>query len=169
MRKLERGSTLIIATIVVLVIGVIGVGMVRFTQRETAGAMAGQRADEVAACAAAAQRLLESYFHLLGTQPTDLAVLNVTLDGSVGRQIARGGHVGSDPTQPIASIKQVEPLPAAAVVKRSTITDETNYTSTMGREGGQALKVTVHCQDGDTSTVTSGRQLEIEYGVNFGL
>jgi type II secretory pathway pseudopilin PulG len=169
MRKLERGSSLVIAVVVVLIIAVIGVGMVRFTQRETAGAMAGQRADAVAACAAAAQQLLLSRFHLLGVQPTDLSVLNVKLDGTPGRLVALGGHIGSDPSQPLATIKQVEPLPSGTVVKRNDMSDETNFTSTMGRGTGLPLKITVHCQSGDTSTPTSGRQLEIEYGVNFGM
>jgi hypothetical protein len=31
------------------------------------------------------------------------------------------------------------------------------------------LKVTVHCQEGDLSSDISGRQLEIELGVRFGL
>jgi type II secretory pathway pseudopilin PulG len=169
MRKSERGSALIIATIVVLIIAVISVGMVRFTQRETAGALAWQRADATAACAAAAQNLLLSRFHVLGVQPSDLAVLNVKLDGTTGRMVALGGHIGADPTQPIATIKQVEALPAVTVVKKNTMSDETNYVSTTSGEGGQPFKVTVHCQEGDTSTPTSGRQVEIEYGVNFGL
>ncbi len=169
MRKLERGSALIIAVIVVMIVGVIGVGMVRFTQRETAGALAGQRADALSACAAAAQHLLESRFHLLGVQPTDLAVLNVMLDGAPAQLAARGGHVGADPTLPIATIKQIEQLPSVSLVRRNTMSDETNFTSTTGREGGEALKITVHCQAGDTSLPTSGRQIEIEYGVNFGL
>jgi hypothetical protein len=169
MRKLERGSSLVIAVIVVLIIAVIGVGMVRFTQRETAGALAGQRADAVAACAAAAQKLLLSRFHLLGVQPTDLSVLNVNLDGAPGRFRALGGHVGSDPTLPLATIKQVEPLPSGITVQRFSLSDETNFTSTMSRGTGMPLKITVHCQSGDTSSPTSGRQLEIEYGVNFGM
>jgi hypothetical protein len=169
MRKLQRGSTLVIAVIVVLILAVIGVGMVRFTQRETAGALAGQRTDAVAACAAAAQKLLLSRFHLLGVQPTDLSVLNVTLGGAGAGMRALGGHVGSDPTQPLTTIKQVEALPSTAKVSRSSLSDETNFNSHMGREGGQPLKVVVHCQAGDLSSPTSGRQLEIEFGVNFGL
>lgn len=169
MRKLERGSSLVVAVLVILIIAVIGVGMVRFTQRETAGALAGQRADMVSACAAAAQKLLLSRFHLLGVQPTDIAVLNVKLDGTPGRTVALGGHIGADPTQPLATIKQVENLPPTSVVNRQAMSDETNYSSQMGGGGGQLLKITVHCQAGDTSSPTSGRQLEIEYGVNFGL
>ena len=169
MRKLERGSSLVIAVIVVLIIAVIGVGMVRFTQRETAGALAGQRADAVPACAAAAQKLLESRFHILGVQPTDLTVLNVTLDGAGGSLRALGGHIGSDPGQPLTTIKQVGAMPSTGVVKQDVLSDATNFTSSMGREGGQPLKVTVHCQAGDLSSPTTGRQLEIEFGVNFGL
>jgi hypothetical protein len=169
MRTHERGSALVIAIIVVMIIAVIGVGMVRFTQRETAGAMAGQRADAVSACAAAAQKLLISRFHLLGVQPTDLTVLNVRLDGTAGRMLALGGHIGADPTQPLTTIRQVEPLPSSSVVSRVAMSDETNFTSQMNREGGTPLKVVVHCQMGDTSSATSGRQLEIEFGVNFGL
>lgn len=169
MRKHERGSTLVIAVIVVLIMAVIGVGMVRFTQRETAGALAGQRTDAVAACASAAQQLLLSRFHLLGVQPTDLTVLNVTLDGVTGSLRALGGHIGSDPTQPLTTIKQVEALPSTAQVQKNAMSDATNFASSLGREGGQPLKVTVHCQAGDLSSPTSGRQLEIEFGVNFGL
>lgn len=168
MRRLERGSALIIAVIVVLIIAVIGVGMVRFTQRETAGALAGQRADAVAACAAAAQKLLLSRFHLLGVQPTDLAVLDVRLDPA-GTARALGGHIGADPSQPLTTIKQVEPLPSMATVSRTSLSDLTNFNAGTRREGGMPIKVTVHCQMGDTSTATSGRQLEIEFGVNFGL
>jgi Tfp pilus assembly protein PilX len=169
MRKLERGSSLVISVIVVLIIAVIGVGMVRFTQRETAGALAGQRADALSACASAAQRMLETRFHILGVQPTDLTVLNVKLDGAAGQMAAVGGHIGGDPGLPVPTVKQVEPLPASSVDRRSMMSDETNWVSTMGRTGGTPLKITVHCQAGDTSTPTSGRQLEIEYGVNFGL
>ena len=169
MRKRERGSALIIATIVVLIIAVIGVGMVRFTQREVAGALAGQRADAVAACAAAAKQLLEAKFHVLGTQPTDLTVLNIKLDGVDGQQVALGGHIGGDPSLPVSTVKQVEVLPAAAQVKIDQMSDETSWNSAKGREGGTGYKVIVHCQLGDLSSPTTGRQLEIEYGVNFGL
>jgi hypothetical protein len=169
MRNPERGSTLVIAVIVVLIMAVIGVGLVRFTQRETAGALAGQRTDAVAACAAAAQKLLLSRFHLLGVQPTDLTVLDVRLDGASGTLRAIGGHIGADPSQPVTTIRQVETMPAGGMVRQGVMSDATNFSSSMGREGGQPLKVTVHCQAGDLSSATSGRQLEIEFGVNFGL
>lgn len=175
MHNRQRGSALIIATIVVLVIAVIGVGMVRFTQHQVAGALAGTRADALSACAAAAQKMLESRFHALSTEPTTVAALNVPLDGPGGRIKALGGHVDDDPAQLLLTVKQVEPLPGNVNNKSIEFGtgDNTNQLSSMtggsGLGSGAPLKITVHCQEGDLSSPTSGRQLEIEYSVRFGL
>jgi len=168
MRTLQRGSALVVATIVVLIIAVIGVGMLRFTQRETAAATAGLRGDALSACAEAARKLLESRFHGLGAQPTAIDVLNVRMDGPAGRLRAVGGHIDGDPSQPILTVLQVEPLPPTAVPVPKASRDLSNVI-TKYQFGGQPLKVTVHCQEGDLSSPTSGRQMEIEYGINFGL
>jgi len=165
----ERGSVLVIAVVVVLIIAVIGVGMVRFTQRETSGALAGQRADALSACASAAQQLLASQFHILSSQPADVAVLRVNLDGAEGRQVAVGGHIGADPTGTLATVKQVERLPVKSNVAQDTVDDVTNWSPSLSAGTGTGYKVTVHCQQGDTSSPTSGRQLEIEYAVRWGL
>jgi Tfp pilus assembly protein PilX len=169
MRKPERGSALVISTIVVLIIAVIGVGVLRFTQRETAGSQAGLRAEALSSCAEAARRLLESRFHALGTPATELSVLDVRLDGPSGRLAARGGHVDADPAYPVVTVKQVEALPGNAIYSEAAGDDISNTIVSTGKLGGQPLKVTVHCQEGDLSSPTSGRQLEIEYGVKFGL
>jgi hypothetical protein len=142
---------------------------VRFTQRQTAGALAGQRGDSVAACAAAAAKLIQSKFHVRGVQPTDLAVLDVQLDGPSGRQRALGGHIDADPSQPIATILQVEPLPASSTVNVNAMDDQTNWIGLRSAGTGTPYKITAHCQEGDTSSPTSGRQYEIEFGVKFGL
>jgi hypothetical protein len=168
MRTLQRGSALIVATIVVLIIAVIGVGMVRFTQRETAAATAGLRGDALSACAEAARRLLESRFHALGAHPTSIEVLDVRMDGPAGRLRAVGGHIDGDPSQPVVTVKQVEPLPPTAVQMPKPSRDLSNVIFKY-QFGGQPLKVMVHCQEGDLSSPTSGRQMEIEYGINFGL
>lgn len=168
MRTLQRGSALIVATIVVLIIAVIGVGMVRFTQRETAAATAGLRGDALSACAEAARKLLEAKFHGLGTHPTSIEVLDVKMDGPAGRLRAVGGHIDGDPSQPVVTVKQVEPLPPTAVVTPRPTRDLSNVIFKY-QLGGQPLKVMVHCQEGDLSSPTSGRQMEIEYGINFGL
>jgi Tfp pilus assembly protein PilX len=169
MRNPERGSSLIIATIVVLIIAVIGVGMLRFTAREVAGATAGTRADALAACAAAAQKLLESRFHALGVRATDVDVLDVRMDGPAGRLRAVGGHIDGDPTRVLVDVKQVERLPGNALVQQNAGDELTNTIVAFDKLGGEPLKVTVHCQEGDLSSPTSGRQLEIEYAVKFGL
>lgn len=169
MRSRERGSSLIIATIVVLIIAVIGVGLLRFTSREVAGATAGLRAESISACAVAAQRLLESRFHALGTAATEVTVLDVRLDGSSGRLRAVGGHIDGDPSQALVTVRQVEALPSNAIYQEAGGDDVSNTITATSKLGGQPLKVTVHCQEGDLSSNTSGRQLEIEYAVRFGL
>jgi hypothetical protein len=164
----QRGSALIIATIVVLVIAVIGVGMVRFTQRQVAGATAGLRGDVASACADAARKLLQSRFHALGTGPTEIEVLNVMLDGSGGRVRALGGHIDADPSAPLIDVKQVE-RDVRMIVDLMVGDDISNRIVANSGTGGSPYRITVHCQEGDLSSTTSGRQLEIEFGVKFGL
>ena len=170
MRHRQRGSALIIAVIVVLIIAVIGVGMVRFTQRQVAGALAGTRGDAVSACAEAARKLLESRFHALAVkQPLEIDALNVRLDGPEGRMAAVGGHIDADPAQLLVTVKQVEAMGSSSVKTTMEAGDLTNTIGWRGKGTGTPLRVTVHCQEGDLSTPTSGRQVEIEYGVKFGL
>ncbi len=170
MRSLQRGSALVIATIVVLIIAVIGVGMVRFTQRQTAAALAGSRAAALSACAEAARKLLESRFHALSPiQPVNVEALNVKLDGPTGRVAAVGGHIDDDPAKLLLTIKQVELMGPKAVKTEFSGEDVTNTVRFAGMGAGAPFKVTVHCQEGDLSSPTSGRQLEIEYAVKFGL
>lgn len=174
MRRSERGSTLIIATIVVVIVAVLGVGLLRFSTREVAGASAGQRAQALASCADAARQLLQSRFHVLGVNPTEIAVLNEPLDGAAGRFRAVGGHIDGDPGRPIVTVKQVQPMPMGSFDAGEYSADATNRLGGAGGAsgtalGGTPLKVTVHCQEGDLSSPTSGRQLEIEFGIRFGL
>jgi Tfp pilus assembly protein PilX len=170
MKQRQRGSALIIAIIVMLIIAVIGVGLLRFTQRSVAFAVGGPRHKAVVSCAQSARALIESKFHLLGRDPTEVQVLNERLDGPQGRMRAMGGHIDSDPTQPLVVVKQVEVLPTNAVSNIDTGTgDLTNIIGGLNAVGGRPLKVTVHCQEGDSTSFTSGRQVEIEYGIRFGL
>jgi type II secretory pathway pseudopilin PulG len=178
MRTSERGSTLIIATIVVLIVAVVGVGILRFSSREVAGSASGQRQQALTSCAEAARALLQSRFHMLGTPPTSIDVLDDRLDGPGGRIRALGGHIDSDPTQPVVTIRQVEALAPQATNTQASLAEGSDITNAVRDVGGRAgsqglggapLKVTVHCQEGDLSTPTSGRQLEIEFGVRFGL
>jgi len=110
----------------------------------------------------------------IGTQPAEIGVLDVRLDGPGGRQRALGGHIDGDPSQPLVTIRQVEGLPSQATFNGAEMAGDTtnlllSNTSEAGAGAGQLLKITVHCQEGDLSNSTSGRQMEIEFGVRFGL
>jgi type II secretory pathway pseudopilin PulG len=166
MRTSQRGSALIVSVVVVLILAVLGVGLLRFAYRETAGATAGAREQALASCAESARQLLVSQFNALGLQPTSITALNVPLDstGSAARVRAVGGHYG---TAGVA-VAQVSYLPDSAFGPTNRVRDLTNVIATAG-QGGRPLKVVVHCQAGDTSSPTSGRQLEVEFGVRFGL
>ena len=176
-RRAERGSALVLAIIVVLVVTVIGVGMIRIGTREMVGSIAGARRGAVVACAEAARQLLLSRFHALGMTPTSLEPLNVPVDDAATGQVrAVGGHIGQDPGKPSAldptktevEIAQVTQLPENAFGPTTSVRDLTNIIDRSG-QGGRPLKVTVHCVDHGDGTPNGGRQLEIEFGVRFGL
>lgn len=175
-RRAQRGAALVLAIIVVLVATVIGVGILRIGTREMAGASAGARRQAVVACAEAARQLLLSRFHALGQDVETLEPLNVSLDGAGGLTRAVGGHIGedpaapsaTDPARPLIQITQVSPLPPRAFGPTSSVRDLTNIITRTG-QGGRPFKVMVHCVDHGDGTPTGGRQLEIEFGVRFGL
>ena len=167
MRKIasQRGSSLLISMIIVVVITAIGLGVIKFAYREAAGAQAGAREQALVACAETARQLLVSQFHAIGVRPTQIAALNLPLDaaGSSARTRAVGGHMGTEGV----SIAQVSPLPGNAFGPTDALADISN-TSGLQAMGGTPLKIVVHCRDGGTGA-TDGRQLEVEFGVRFGL
>jgi hypothetical protein len=162
-KRTQRGSSLILAVIVVLIITVLGIGMVRFAASESAGATSGARHGALIQCAEAARQLLLSKFHALGLQPADVTALNVPLQGPGGSTLALGGHVDTMNV----TLGQVTYLPPNAFGP-APASDLSNVVQLVG-QGGKPLKVVVHCQDGADGTATGGRQLEIEFGVRFGL
>jgi hypothetical protein len=156
----DRGSALLTAVIVVLVVTIIGVGIISFASREIAGATAGAQRQGLVSCAESARLLLVSRFHAVGLVPTAVEPLNVMLDGTGGRVTAVGGHV--DQGASTVQVSQVQFLPDNAFGPTSRTRDITNTVSLIG-QGGKPLRVVVHCVDG------GGRQLEVEFGVRFGL
>jgi len=167
MRKNEsqRGSSLLMSMIIVLVVTAIGLGVIKFAYREVAGAQAGAREQALVACAETARQMLVSQFHAIGVRPTQISALNVPLDstGSGARTYALGGHMGTMGVR----IDQVSPLPGNAFGPTDAIADISN-TSGLQAMGGTPLKIVVHCRDGG-SGASDGRQLEVEFGVRFGL
>jgi len=165
-RTQDRGSALVTAVVVVLIVTVIGVGIISFASREIVGATAGAQRQALVSCAESARNLLLSRFHSVGLVPTSLEALNVTLDGTGGRTVAVGGHV-DQPTSTV-QVSQVQFLPDNAFGPTSRTRDITNTISLIG-QGGKPMRVVVHCVDRGDGTDTGGRQLEVEFGVRFGL
>jgi hypothetical protein len=166
MRTSQRGSALLIAVIVALIVSAVGVGILRFAVRETAGAPAGAREQALVSCAESARQLLLSQFNALGLQPTSVAALNVPLDTTGGGSITRavGGHYGTSGV----TIAQVTNLPENSFGPTNRIREISNVVPIAG-QGGRPLKVVVHCQIAGDGTPGSGRQLEVEFGVRFGI
>jgi hypothetical protein len=159
-RRHPRGSALLIAIISVLVITVISVAILRFAGRESVGASAAAHEQALVACAEAARLQLMGQFHALGFQPSALTALNVPLSATTS---AQGGHYDTQVGNIV--IDQVTYLPESAAGPTSAARDLTGISSLIG-QGGKPMKVVVHCQDG---VLGGGRQLEVEFGIRFGL
>ncbi len=167
-RRAPRGSALLMSVIVVLVISVIAVGIIRFASREVAGSTAGARYGALVACADAGRRLMLSQFHAVGLAPTSLSPLNRALDSSLpgAQTLVVGGHV-DEPASSV-QVNQVVFLPDNAFGPSNRVRDLSNVISLAG-QGGKPIKVMVHCIDHGDGTPTGGRQLEVEFGVRFGI
>jgi hypothetical protein len=165
--KSQRGSALIIAVIILVVVTLIGVGVIRFASRGVAGARAGANQQALVACAEAARGLLYSKFHALGLNPTAIAAINLPIDGSSSSARTRvlGGHYD----EMGITVSQVVPLPPTVKGPGGISEDLTNRIIAGSTKMGKPFRVIVHCQDRGDGTATSGRQLEVEFGVNFGL
>jgi type II secretory pathway pseudopilin PulG len=161
----QRGSALIIAIIVVLIMAVIGVSMLRYGAREVAGSTAAQRQQALAACADAGRQVILSRFHAVGSPPTSLQALDEPIDPSTGARIV-GGHYDTKGV----TVAQVSMLPEAAFgVDPGAISTATNRINVTGG-GAKPMKVIVHCQmGGDGTDPASGRQIEVEFGLRFGI
>jgi len=161
----QRGSALLTSFIVIMVITVIGVGMIRFASREVVGAYAGAHEQSLVNCAEAARIQLLAYFHAIGFQPSSVTALNVPLGTTTAanaQTVAVGGHYDTPAGEIV--IDQVGLLPGSTIGPSNNVGDLTGRSTLMG-QGGQPYKVVVHCQDG----TSGGRQLEVEFGIQFGL
>ena len=159
----QRGSALVMSIIVVLVIAVIGVAVIRFASREVAGATSSRKTQALVACADAGRQMILSQFKALGGSPVSLTALNLPMDANTR---VEGGHFDTTNVQ----VAQVTYLPEAAFgPDRGAVQDISNRVAGTGG-GGKPMKVVVHCQQGGVTGVpTSGRQLEVEFGLRFGI
>jgi type II secretory pathway pseudopilin PulG len=160
----QRGSALLLSVIVIMVAAVIGVAMMRFGAREVAGATAAQRQQALSACAELGRQVLLSRFRAVGAAPTSLPALSEPVDASTGVTIL-GGHYDSTDIQ----LDQVSLLPDAAFgVDRGAVQTLTNRIFLSGG-GSKPTKAVVRCKMGGDASAGSGRQLEIEFGLRFGI
>ncbi len=163
--RADRGSALVLTMIVLVVVTMLAVAMIRFSARELAGATSARQNDALVSCAEAGRQLILSQFRASSVSPTSLVALNVPLGGSSGLTRAVGGHVDSN-----VQIDQVTVLPSATFgVQQNVVRDLTNIITGAAQLGGTPYRIIVHCQDHGDGTLTSGRQLEVEFGLRYGL
>jgi type II secretory pathway pseudopilin PulG len=159
----QRGSALVMSVLVVLLIAIIGVSVIRFASREVAGATASRKTQALVACADAGRQVLVSQFKALGISPVSLTALNMPMDANTNLV---GGHFDQTGVQ----VTQVVNLPGTSFgPDPGAIQDISNRVLVTGG-GGKPLKVVVHCQQGGIAgDPLSGRQLEVEFGIRFGI
>jgi hypothetical protein len=151
------------SVIVVLVIAIIGVAIIRFSSREVAGATAARKTQALVACADAGRQMIISQFKALGVAPVSLTALDLPMDSNTR---VLGGHFDTNDVR----VAQVTYLPEASFgPDRGVVQDISNRVIGTGG-GGKPMKVVVHCQQGGVAGVpASGRQLEVEFGLRFGI
>jgi len=165
----QRGSVLLLAIILVVVLGLLASAAISFSRSELGAARTMRTGDELAACADVGRQYLLSKFRLFNMAPQSMSVTtpsnNAGTSGCTPGSIAMGqrcvmsGHMGDNSTV-------VQAVRATASGDRSTknARDLTNSGAGAGTLGGTDYQVVVHCLDSETK-----RETEVEFVVRFGL
>lgn len=163
-RSTPRGSALVVAMIVLGVLTVIGVAAVSLSTQERSNAAAYGKLDAMQACANAATAKI---WRELGIYGTSLATSDATITSvrlADGTTLKAPAHYDTPVT---ATVRQVVTT-AASPTALNTGGDLTNRLRAFsppgagGGAGGVNLFI-VHCKD------ASGRELELEIGIQFAL
>jgi hypothetical protein len=166
--RFQRGSTLIVSLLVMVILTVIGVAMVRFAAREQAGARSSSRQAALIACARAAARVLTSQFGV-GVGPS--GALDIFIGDPTDPESIRivGGHFDQDPSVASIEIEQVTMTrPGAFSGNQRGVVDLTNRIVAFEQRLGPQ-QVVAHCQIGDKSGPSTGRQVEVELNLRKNL
>jgi hypothetical protein len=148
----DRGSALIFAMILMVVLAVVGIAIVNRTTREVDSVASKRHWDRAMGCAEGARQMLLSQFRTYGINLTDLQ-----MQKQVGDQKYATGHYDNFN---IASVKPVGGTPGGTVGF-----DATNRIVARNQGlGGKGYRFTVVCSDNAQST----HQQEVEFLVNFG-
>jgi hypothetical protein len=159
--RAERGSALLLAVMLVLILSVVGLAIATRSSSEGDSVAAKRHRDGSLSCADAARDLLMSQFTAYGTSPTQM-----TLATKVNDRTLRTGHY--DDYDPVTKVA-VQSVVAEAGVAQANIgvSDVSNRISRTGM-GGQVYRMTVVCETAAPGGGTP-RQSEVEYLVRFGL
>lgn len=150
----QRGSSLVIAFISMVVVSAIAVAVIRYSAMELSAAAAGRRHAQRVACTDACSGLVMSRYHALSGGPGSIGAPPFTVDPQTGLT-ARSGDM--DVTQ--VQIKQVQRLPPTSF-GTTALGDLTN---TIRAPPSSPYRVLCTCADAD------GRAIEAEFGVSLGI
>jgi Tfp pilus assembly protein PilX len=155
-RQRERGSALLLAVMLVLILGVVGLAVVQRGAGEGEAVSAKRHHDQAITCADAARELLMSQFSAYGTSPTQM-----TLNSAVGDHTLSTGHYDN--------INVTSVLAATGSSQAAFgVSDVSNRIARVGL-GGQVYRMTVVCSAPPANGAATNRQSEVEYLVRFGL
>ena len=152
-RRRDRGSALIVAMILMVVLGVVGVAIVNRTTREVDAVASKRHWDREMSCAEGARQMLLSQFRTFG-----LDITKLQFQKTVGDQQFATGHYD---VYNIATTGG-----AAGSPQQSVALDATNKIGAGNKGlGGKAYRFSVICSDSTAKT----HQMEVEFLVNFGI
>ncbi len=148
----DRGSALIIAMILMIVMAVVALAVVKRTTREVDAVASKRHWDRAMSCAEGAREMLLSQFRAYGMNLSDLHLSKV-----VGDQQYNSGHYDSFDVKTVSD--------AAGTPGGGVGSDAANrITRRSGGLGGKGYRFSVVCRDNSAPT----HQQEVEFLVNFG-
>ncbi len=153
-RRHDRGTALIIAMILMVVLALVGLAVVKRTSSEVDAVASKRHWDHAMNCAEGARQMLLSQFRAYG-----VSVTGIKLNRTVGDQLYADGHY--DRFSPVEETVQVASGTPGGMVG----SDAANrIVRRSGGLGGKGYRVTVVCSDSTGQT----HQQEVEMLVNFG-
>ena len=148
----DRGSALVIAMILMVVLAVVGLAVVKRTSSEVDAVASKRHWDRAMTCAEGARQMLLSQFRAYSVQ-----LQNLQLSKTIGDQQYNTGHYDSFN---VTTVGEAGGTPGGAVGSDAA----NRITKRSGGLGGKGYRFTVVCRDNAAAT----HQQEVEFLVNFG-
>lgn len=165
-RSEERGFTMIVAMMVLLVATLLVVGAIAFTGAERQASSTQMKADMLNACAQSARNMFISRVNVLrgniGAEPLMLDAGVVLGDGTTNEGfLVRGGHFGQSVRADLREVEKVDPNKMGSAERN--VQDLSNRLGTTAITRGH-YNITATCTD-----VGTGAQQEIEFQIAAGI